>query len=130
YRMWVEGRRQYVSDMSNGEIGYIHIPDMDADGLIAFYRDFYPQIRKKAMVVDVRYNGGGNVSQLLIQRLNRIVLAIDSMRHFPEYGGTYPNAVFTGPLACVTNESAGSDGDIFTYMFKRTKLGPVFGTKT
>lgn len=130
YRMWVEGRRQYVSEQSDGQIGYIHIPDMDADGLISFYRDYYPQIRKKAMVVDVRYNGGGNVSQLLIQRLTRIVLAIDSMRYFNEYNGTYPSTVFTGPLACVTNEGAGSDGDIFTYMFKRTKLGPVFGTRT
>ncbi len=128
YRGEVERNREYVSRMSDGEIGYIHIPDMGTPGLVSFFRDWYPQIRKRALVVDVRYNGGGNVSQLLLNRLRRVAMSFGKTANFE--GGTYPSKTFTGPMACVINQNAGSDGDIFPYNFRKMKLGPLIGTTT
>lgn len=129
YRHQVETNRAYVSKMSNDEIGYIHIPDMGGPGLIAFFRDWYPQLRKKALVVDVRHNGGGNVSQLLLNRLRRIAFSFGKTANFDDQG-TYPSKVFTGPMACIINQNAGSDGDIFPYNFSKAKLGPLIGVRS
>ncbi len=129
YRQWVKDNRAYVSEKSNGEIGYIHLPDMSTPGLIAFFRDFYPQIQKKALVVDVRWNGGGNVSQLLTRRLSEKLYNLGMTQNF-EALSTYPSRVFIGPMACIINESAGSDGDIFPRTFSKMELGPLIGTRT
>jgi tricorn protease len=131
YWDWIQSNKDYVSRKTNGEVGYVHIPDMGAAGLVNFFRDWYPQVKsKKAMVIDVRYNGGGNISQLLIQRLRREVLSWGYSRYFPKERGTYPWYAFTGPMACLINESAGSDGDIFPFMFRKSKLGPLIGERT
>jgi tricorn protease len=71
YLDWVNRNRRKVAEMTNNRVGYIHVPDMGANGIREFIKWFYPQIRKEGMVVDVRANGGGNVSRMLIERLRR-----------------------------------------------------------
>ena len=129
YLAYVERNRDRVTRLSDGRAGYIHIPDMGADGIREFIKWFYPQIRKEGLVVDVRYNGGGNVSQMLIERLRRELLATGFSRT-SDSPSTYPSAVFHGHLVCVLNQNSGSDGDIFPAMFKQAKLGPLIGKRS
>ena len=129
YLDWVNHNRDAVSKATNGRVGYIHIPDMGAAGIREFLKFYYPQIRKEALVVDVRGNGGGNISQMLIERLHRELLGT-SFDRVSDYTRTYPNAVFYGPKVCLLNETSASDGDIFPYMFRQTGLGPLIGKRT
>jgi tricorn protease len=129
YLDWVTHNRDYVSKETGGKVGYLHIPDMGADGIREFIKYYYPQIRKEALIVDVRGNGGGNVSQMLIERLNRPLLGTDFDR-VDQQTITYPGTVFYGPKVCLINETSASDGDIFPYMFKQAGLGPLIGKRT
>jgi len=129
YYAWVRHNREYVTAASDGRIGYLHIPDMGADGIREFIKWYYPQLRKQGLVVDVRDNGGGNVSAMIIERLSRRLLGLDYGRN-TEITGTYPQQTFLGHLAALCNGTTASDGDIFSYMFKQAKLGPLIGTRT
>ena len=124
----MESNRRFVDEATEGRAGYVHIPDMSGAGLVAFSRQFYPQIEKKALVVDVRDNGGGFVSQMIIRRLDREVWAF--MR--PRHGRTerYPSKSLYGHLAVLIDQHAGSDGDIFPESFRLKQLGPLIGTRT
>ena len=104
-------------------------PQHGAEGIREFIKWYYPQIRKEGMVVDVRYNGGGNVSQMLIERLRRELLATGFART-SDAASTYPSSVFHGHLVCVLNQNSASDGDIFPAMFKQAKLGPLIGKRS
>ncbi len=128
YRDWVRRNRAWVAARTGGKVGYLHLPDMGGEGLAAFIRQFYPQIETDALIVDVRYNGGGFVSQMIIERLRREVVAWDR----PRRGALekYPYRTHVGPKVVLVNEEAGSDGDIFPYVFQMLKLGPVIGTRT
>ena len=128
YLDWVADRRQRVDRLSGGRVGYLHVPDMGGEGLVEFMSSFFPQLEKEALVVDVRDNGGGFVSQLILERLRRALWAIDRPRHGKAF--TYPYRVFTGPMAALCNQSTGSDGDIFAESFQILGLGPVIGTRT
>jgi tricorn protease len=129
YLDWVTKNRDFVSKETGGKVGYLHIPDMGADGIREFIKYFYPQIRKEALIVDVRGNGGGNVSQMIIERLRRQLLGTDFDR-VDQQTNTYPGTVFYGPKVCLINETSASDGDIFPYMFKQAGLGPLIGKRT
>ncbi len=129
YIDWVESRRRLTEKWSHGKVAYIHLPDMSGQGLLAFYRMWYPQLDKRAMVIDVRGNRGGFVSQLIIQKLMRKIWAFFKARNAPS-SETVPFRTFHGHVAVVTNQNAGSDGDIFCKSFQLNKLGPVFGTRT
>ncbi len=129
YADWVNHNREMVDKLSGGKVGYLHIPDMGADGIREFIKYFYPQIRKEALIVDVRSNGGGFVSQMVIERLKRELLGTDFSRNNQDTS-TYPSTVFYGPLVCLINESSASDGDIFPYMFKKAGMGPLIGKRT
>ena len=129
YLAWVTHNREFVSKATDGKVGYIHIPDMGADGIREFIKYYYPQIRKEALIVDVRGNGGGNVSQMLIERLRRDLLGTGFGRN-DQFTNTYPGTVFYGPKVCLINETSASDGDIFPYMFKQAGLGPLIGKRT
>lgn len=129
YLEWVRHNREAVSKATGGRIGYIHIPDMGAEGISEFIKNYYPQIRKEALIVDVRGNGGGDVSQMLIGRLRKDLLGT-SFDRVDQQTNTYPQSVFVGPKVCLINETSASDGDIFPYMFRRAGLGPLIGKRT
>jgi tricorn protease len=129
YLAWITTNRQRVEKLTAGKVGYIHIPDMGANGIREFIKQYYAQIRKEGMVVDVRGNGGGNVSQMVIERLRRQLLATGFSRTNDE-ATTYPGTVFHGSLVCLLNENSASDGDIFPYMFRRAGLGPLIGKRS
>jgi tricorn protease len=124
----IRTNREKVDKATNGRVGYVYLPDMEADGLNEFVKQFFPQIRKEGMIIDVRYNGGGFVDQLIFERLRRILAGMDAARNFAS--GTVPDIVFNGPMACVTNAYAASDGDLFSYYFKYYKIGPLIGMRT
>lgn len=129
YLEMVLTNRERVDKASGGRLGYIHVPDMGANGIREFIKWYYPQIRKEGMVVDMRGNGGGNVSRMLIERLRRTVLATGFSRTNDDVT-TYPDAVFHGSLVCLLNENSASDGDIFPAMFRQAKLGPLVGKRS
>jgi tricorn protease len=124
----VETNRKKVDAASGGRIGYVYLPDMGEAGLNEFVKQYFPQIRKEGIIFDVRYNGGGFVDELVFERLRRVLAGMGSARNFEP--GTRPANVFYGYMACVTNHYAASDGDIFSYMFKQYKLGPLIGERT
>jgi tricorn protease len=128
YHDWVRRKREYVDEQSGGRVGYVHIPDMGTDGLVAFETWFYPQLDREAMIVDVRWNGGGFVSQLILERLRRKLVALDRSRG----GGvwSYPSSVLRGPFVVLTNQHAGSDGDIFPAAVQVEGLAPVIGERS
>ncbi len=130
YLNWVENNRRKVDEATNGKVRYIHIPDMGVDnGLREFVKYFYPQLRKEALIIDDRYNGGGNVSPMIIERLRR-ELAIAKHARNQNIIMTTPNAVMTGPMVCLINELSASDGDLFPYQFKLYNLGKLIGKRT
>ncbi len=128
YRAWVEGNRSKVHAATNGRVGYVHVPDMGPVGYAEFHRGYLAEVDRDALIVDVRYNGGGHVSQLILEKLARRRLGYDLSR----WGGLvpYPVESVAGPLVALTNEHAGSDGDIFCHSFKMMKLGPLIGKRT
>jgi tricorn protease len=125
---WVRTNREYVASKTGGKIGYVHLPDMWQDGLIRFNTWFYPQLDKEGMVVDARWNGGGAVSQMIVERLRRKIVSFDRARG----GGIsrWPGSVLNGPFVVLTNEFAGSDGDIFPAAIQLEKLAPVIGMRS
>lgn len=129
YLEMVLANRERVEKLSGGKLGYMHIPNMGADGIYEFIKWYYPQLRKQGMVVDMRGNGGGNVSRMLIERFRREVLALTFSRN-DEEAATYPDGAFMGSLVCLLNENSASDGDIFPAMFREAKLGPLIGKRS
>ncbi len=130
YKAWVDRNREKVDSMTHGRVGYLHVPDMGAAGLSEFIKWFYPQVRKEGLIIDVRGNGGGNVSSMLIERLSRELLASGYSRN-NDFPSTYPRGpVFYGSLVALLNQTSASDGDIFPAMFKQAGLGPLIGMRS
>ncbi|HWM26246.1 MAG TPA: S41 family peptidase [Chthoniobacterales bacterium] len=128
YRAWVQKNVDEVSKKTNGEVGYIHIPDMGQGGLNEFTKQYFPQIKKKALIIDVRGNGGGFVSPLVIERLRRALVMIGIARNGTPQ--TNPPQTFVGPMVTLCNEFSASDGDLFPYRFKAMGLGKLIGKRT
>lgn len=128
YRQWVEDNRARVHAASGGRIGYVHIPDMGPRGYAEFHRAWLSEARREGLIVDVRHNGGGNVSQLILEKLARKPLGYVVTR----WGvpAPYPQEAIAGPMVALCDEYAGSDGDIFSHAFKLLKLGPLVGKRT
>jgi tricorn protease len=129
YLGWVLGNYDRVEEMTDGKVGYLHIPDMGSDGAAEWIKWFYPQIKKQGLVVDARGNGGGNVSQWIIERLDSKLLGTRFGRT-SDVPGTYPSTVFHGHMACLLSETSASDGDIFPYYFREAGLGPLIGKRS
>jgi len=125
----VQQNRKRVDDATGGRVAYIHVPDMGEDGIREFIKWYYPQIHRQGLIIDDRDNGGGNVSQMLIERLRRTLLSLDFART-DDAASTYPDAVFVGPKVGLVNENSASDGDIFAAMFKQAKIGPLIGKRS
>ncbi|PSR21919.1 MAG: peptidase S41 [Sulfobacillus acidophilus] len=128
YRAWVDRNRSYVHDRTDGKIGYIHIPNMGSAGYAEFHRGYLAEYARDGLIVDVRYNGGGIVSPLLLEMLARKRIAFTRTR--AGHLEAYPYQSPTGAMVALTNEHAGSDGDIFSHSFKLMNLGPLIGTRT
>jgi tricorn protease len=128
YRAWVEAKRAYVRERTDGRVGYVHIPDMGPWGFAEFHRGYLSEFDRRGLIVDVRYNRGGHVSPLLLEKLARKRVGYDT----PRYGVAmpYPPESVGGPMVALTNQFAGSDGDIFSHCFKLYKLGPLVGKRT
>ncbi len=128
YQNWVDANIAKVDKATNGKVGYVHIPDMGVGGLNEFVRRFYPQLKKKALIVDVRGNGGGFVSPIVLERLRRELAFIDFSRNTAPF--TDPQEMIWGPKVCLIDEFSASDGDIFPYRFKKAGLGKLVGKRT
>ncbi len=129
YFDWVRDRREFVEELSDREVGYIHIPDMGSFGLSMWLRQYFPQLYdKKALIIDVRYNRGGNVANMILSVLGREAWAKRISRDGMPYNR--PWSAFNGPLAAVCNHETASDGETFSEGFKRLELGKLYGTRT
>ena len=117
-----------MHERTNDRVGYLHIPDMGPWGFSEFHRGFLSEFDRKGLIVDVRYNRGGHVSSLLLEKLARKRVGYDA----PRYGAPvpYPPESVAGPMVAMTNQFAGSDGDIFSHCFKLYELGPLVGKRT
>ncbi|MBV9148324.1 MAG: PDZ domain-containing protein [Candidatus Eremiobacteraeota bacterium] len=128
YRAWVDANRRDVHECTNDKIGYIHIPDMGPWGFSEFHRGFLSEFDREGLIVDVRYNRGGHVSPLLLGKLLRKRVGYDVLRYAPVQ--PYPPESIAGPVVALTNQFAGSDGDIFSHCFKLYGIGPLVGKRT
>jgi tricorn protease len=128
YRVWVEANRALVHERTGGRVGYLHIPDMGPWGFAEFHRGYLSDFDRDGLIVDVRYNRGGHVSALLLEKLARKRVGYDVARWAPPF--PYPEESVAGPIVAITNQFAGSDGDIFSHCFKLYKLGPLVGMRT
>ena len=128
YQDWVADRRQFVRTRSDGRVGYLHVPDMMGEGWAHLHRDLRAEMGRDALIVDVRGNRGGHTSQLIIEKLARRIIGWKIPRHLRPY--SYPQEARRGPMVALTDEFAGSDGDIVTAAIKSLGLGPVIGART
>jgi tricorn protease len=128
YYEWVQGNLAKVDKATQGRVGYIHVPDMGVEGLNEFVKYYYPQLRKEALIIDVRGNGGGNVSPMIIERLRREAAMVEIARNTtPSFD---PDGLVEGPKVCLLDEFSASDGDIFPYRFRQYKLGKLIGKRS
>jgi tricorn protease len=128
YRDWVEGNRARVHEESGGRVGYVHVPNMGPVGYAEFHRYYLAEVDHAGLLVDVRWNGGGHVSQLLLEKLARVRRGYSASRWMAP--SPYPDDAPMGPMVALTNEYAGSDGDMFSHNFKSFGLGPLVGKRT
>ncbi|GAA3061062.1 S41 family peptidase [Actinokineospora globicatena] len=129
YQAWVNDRRAHVHAATDGKIGYLHVPDMVANGWAQFHRDLRLEMRRGGVVVDLRENRGGHLSQLIVEKLSRRIVGWVRARD-GYYEETYPVDAPRGPVVAVANEFSGSDGDIVNAAIKALGIGPVVGTRT
>jgi tricorn protease len=128
YQDWVAGRRRAVRELGGGRVGYLHVPDMMGEGWADFHRDLRLEMTHDALIVDVRGNRGGHVSELVVEKLARRVVGWDVPRGLMP--ATYPQDAPRGPVVALADEFAGSDGDIVTAAIRALRLGPVVGART
>jgi tricorn protease len=128
YQDWVAKRREVVRELSHGMCGYLHIPDMGGSGWAQFNRDLRMEVSRPALIVDVRGNAGGHISELVIEKLTRTILGWDLTRNAQPV--SYASNAPRGPVVALADEATSSDGDMITAAFKLLKLGPVVGQRT
>ncbi len=128
YQAWVADRRAFTHERSAGRLGYLHVPDMMSPGWAQLHRDLRLEMGLDGLIVDLRFNAGGHISQLVVEKFARRIIGWDRPRGYePE---SYPIDAPRGPVVTVVDEQAGSDGDIATAAIKILGLGPVVGTRT
>ncbi|WP_020120909.1 S41 family peptidase [Streptomyces canus] len=128
YQDWVAKRRAVVRELSGGRCGYLHIPDMGGSGWAQFNRDLRMEVSRPALLVDVRGNAGGHISELVVEKLTRKILGWDLTRNAQPV--SYASNAPRGPVVALADEATSSDGDMITAAFKLLKLGPVVGQRT
>lgn len=125
---WVESNRKKVAEMSNGRIGYMYVPNTSAEGMIGFIKGFYSQSDKDAILIDERFNGGGNIPVYFYEKMTRQVVSYFRQRNGVDIA--FPTQTPAGPYAMLINEYAGSGGDHFPWLFRRLGVGPLIGMRT
>ena len=127
-RDWVEGNIRKVDQATGGRVAYVYVPNTSTQGHTYFKRYFYPQAWKDAIIVDERFNGGGQVADYYIDHLRKPFVAYWAMR----YGADLktPSASIQGPRVMIIDETAGSGGDLLPWMFRKFKLGTLVGKRT
>jgi tricorn protease len=128
YRAWVERNRAHVEQVSGGKVGYIHVPDTGVNGQNNLFRQFYGQIDKPALIIDERWNGGGQIPTRFIELLKRPATNFWTTRDSKTT--VWPPDSHQGPMCMLINQRAGSGGDAFPYYFRQAKLGPLIGVRT
>ncbi|WP_405820608.1 S41 family peptidase [Streptomyces sp. NBC_00838] len=128
YQDWVAKRREVVREMSGGRCGYLHIPDMGGSGWAQFNRDLRLEVSRPGLIVDVRGNAGGHISELVVEKLTRRILGWDLTRNAQAV--SYASNAPRGPVVAIADEATSSDGDMITAAFRLLKLGPVVGQRT
>ncbi|WP_447039226.1 S41 family peptidase [Streptomyces sp. DSM 118878] len=128
YQDWVAKRREVVRQLSGGKCGYLHIPDMGGSGWAQFNRDLRLEVSRPALIVDVRGNAGGHISELVVEKLTRKILGWDITRNAQPV--SYASNAPRGPIVALADEATSSDGDMITAAFKLLGLGPVVGQRT
>ncbi|MFG3291610.1 S41 family peptidase [Streptomyces sp. NPDC048179] len=128
YQDWVAKRREVVREMSGGKCGYLHIPDMGGSGWAQFNRDLRGEVSRPALIVDVRGNAGGHISELVVEKLTRTILGWDLTRNAQPV--SYASNAPRGPIVALADEATSSDGDMITAAIKLLRLGPVVGQRT
>ncbi|MFL5789613.1 MAG: PDZ domain-containing protein [Flavisolibacter sp.] len=129
-RAWVEGNRKKVAELSAGKLAYVYVPNTAGAGYEYFNRYYFSQIDKKGAVIDERYNQGGSIADYMIDVMNRKLLGYFNNRVEGHKVWTAPDAAIWGPKVMIINENAGSGGDMLPYMFRKTGIGPLVGTRT
>lgn len=127
-RAWIEGNLRKVDSATGGQVAYVYVPNTTTAGYESFKRYFYPQAHKNAIIVDERFNGGGQLADYYIDILRRPALSYWAMRYGDDL--KTPVASIQGPKALLIDETAGSGGDYFPWMFKKLELGPLIGQRT
>ncbi len=128
YRAWVERNRAYVEEKTSGQVGYIYVPDTGTDGQNELFRQFYGQRTKAALIIDERWNGGGQIPHRFIELLNRPVTNYWALRDGRDWPS--PEDAQQGPKCMLINGCAGSGGDAFPWYFRQAKLGKLIGMRT
>ncbi|MBI1798128.1 MAG: PD40 domain-containing protein [Candidatus Eisenbacteria bacterium] len=128
YTEWVDFNRTLVSNLTNGRIAYIHVPNTATGGMQEFTKQYYPQVDRQGIIVDERFNGGGFIPDFFIERLRRTTWSYWSTRDGNDF--RTPATAIDGPKCILINHYAGSGGDCFPYFFRLAGLGPVIGTRT
>jgi tricorn protease len=131
YYEWVRGRREYVEQKGGGRVGYLHMPDMTEFGMQEFLKQYFPLLQgRDAIVLDDRFNGGGNMSQNIVRLLNDRLVNYFNFRGSEQMPYTRQFGAFPGHFVMLTNEFAGSNGEEVLHHFKRLGLGPIVGRQT
>ncbi len=125
---WMESNRRRVAEASGGRLGYIYVTDTGYDGLRDFYRQYLAQYDKSGLVIDERFNGGGQIPERFIELLSRRPLAYLSGRHDNDF--VFPTPGNAGPKVMLINGWSGSGGDAFPWFFRQAGLGPIIGQRT
>ena len=125
---WIEDNRRKVDELTGGRVAYVYLPDTYAGGYTNFNRYYFAQVGKDAAIIDERYNGGGDIADYIIDYLRRPLLSYWNMREGKDI--TTPLEAIFGPKVMITNEMAGSGGDALPWMFRKTGIGPLIGTRT
>ncbi len=128
YRAWVADNRAKVEERGGGRIGYVHVPDTGRNGQNELMRQFLGQQHKDALIIDERWNGGGQIPTRFIELLDRPITNYWAVRHGEDW--TWPRTGHRGPKAMLINYAAGSGGDCFPYYFRQAGLGTLIGTRT
>lgn len=127
-RAWIEGNLKKVEQATGGKVGYVYVRDTAGGGMADFKRYFFPQVDKDALIIDERFNSGGQIADYYIDILRRPFASYWAPRHGAD--SRSPSAAVFGPKVMIIDEGAGSGGDMLPYMFRKFNLGPLVGKRT